>query len=92
MKPIPVSPLPDEIVARPYIVRRALPGRFDGQADVLPGTRVFVRHSPFHWGKSYWVETLEGDVLAVISAAMLERDMERESLSAQKRAREEDRG
>jgi hypothetical protein len=76
-KPIPVSKFPDEQVFRLCRVTRTLPGRFHGDAAVPAGVLVMVRRSPHRDApRSYWVETEHGLVLAVITEAMFERDLE----------------
>ncbi len=70
-KPVPVSEFPDEVVCRPYRVKKGVPGLFD-RPDLKRGQSVNVRRSPFLSSpRSYWIEDSEGTLLSVVTETSL---------------------
>lgn len=76
-KPIPVSDLPDEIVDRVYIVRKAISGPWHDSPALKVGKKVNVRRSPhLNAPRSYWIEETDGSLLAVVTETRLRDALE----------------
>lgn len=76
-QPVPVSPLPGELVYRAYSNTRPLPGLFDAP-DVPTGTLLFVRRSPYlSSARSYWIEDTEGTLLALMREERVRKELQR---------------
>lgn len=70
-QPVSVSQLPDEIVVRPYKVRKKIDGVFD-RTPLQRGQVVNVRRSPFlNSPRSYWIEETDGRLLAILTETRL---------------------
>jgi hypothetical protein len=75
-KPVSVSQLPDEIVVRPYKVKKMIPGLFDRE-NVRSGRIVNVRRSPFvNSPRSYWIEETDGRLLSILTETRLRECLE----------------
>lgn len=75
-KPVSVSQISDEIVVRPYKVRKKVEGVFD-KAELKRGDVVNVRRSPFvNSPRSYWIEETDGTLRAILTETRLRECLE----------------